>query len=300
MCDSDNIMETVDSLLVRHKDLIENMRGESVFQDDHSFFEKKRIDSKYESKTEALGEGGAKKKFLSLEELTQQFYEKKIMGSSDCSVRNDLYIEQPFAGYSEANDVNQDTDSEIVLNKKPKKKFKIAGFIGNVFFFAFITAIVVLVMMWNMNGENKRNKFGFSMFSVLSESMQSEIPKGSLIITKKIKPNSIKVGDTITFAIGENSSITHKVISIVENYNNTEKRGFQTKGIENSTPDENIVAADNVIGKVIFHIPYAGSYLRAINNYVVLIVLTLCGFAVTIWLLVYSFSNGNKNKKMSK
>lgn len=87
---------------------------------------------------------------------------------------------------------------------------------------------------------------------VLTGSMQDVYPQGSLIITKAVDPDQLEIGDDITFMTSETSSITHRIIDITENYMETGKRGFKTKGIMNTYADDGIAAADNVVGKVIF------------------------------------------------
>jgi signal peptidase len=120
--------------------------------------------------------------------------------------------------------------------------------------------------------------------------MQSVIPKGSLVITRQIDPSSIQIGDDITYMLNERSSITHRVVGITENYENSGSYGFETKGVDNENPDENIVYAKNVVGKVIFHVPNVGSILLAISENWMLVVLPFCGLLILASLLKFVFS----------
>jgi signal peptidase I len=74
------------------------------------------------------------------------------------------------------------------------------------------------------------------------------------------------------------TSVTHKIISIYENYGGDGTLGFQTKGVNNTDPDPAIVQQANVIGKVIFVLPVMGTILASLaaNVYVVFLIFGLC------------------------
>jgi len=128
----------------------------------------------------------------------------------------------------------------------------------------YVALIVAVLTAYQMSGSRGAPRIvsGYSAMTVLTGSMKPEIPQGSLIINKQVDPNTIEVGDTITFMVDKNTSVTHKVITIQENYNKTGKRGFQTQGLSNLSPDKEIVMADNVVGKVVFSNAQLG---KAIN-----------------------------------
>ena len=98
-----------------------------------------------------------------------------------------------------------------------------------------------------------RSLAGYSGMIVLTESMQSEIPKGSLVIAQQVDPETLQIGDDITYMANQTTSVTHRIVGINENYENTGQRAFQTQGIMNDQPDSQPVPAVNVVGKVVFH-----------------------------------------------
>ena len=123
------------------------------------------------------------------------------------------------------------------------------------FSFYLLLATVVLAVFLSVNSAESnapRNLLGFSAMRVVSPSMQSEIPQGSLVITQYTLPALLKVGDVITYFRLDGSTITHRIITIYEDHEGSGQRGFETMGIENGKPDPQIVSADNVIGKVIW------------------------------------------------
>lgn len=93
-------------------------------------------------------------------------------------------------------------------------------------------------------------------FVVLSGSMEPAIKTGSVAITKST--DNYQVGEIITF--GENTKTkaptTHRIIE--------EKNGkFITKGDANNSEDGQAVSGDEVIGRVVFSVPYVGYAVSA-------------------------------------
>lgn len=132
---------------------------------------------------------------------------------------------------------------------------------------------------------------GISAANVLTSSMEDVYPRGSLIITKQIDAKELKIGDDITFMVSEDSSITHRIIGITENYQGTGQRAFETKGTKNPNPDKEMVAAANVVGKVIFHSKVLGDFANFVKaNWPILI------FALIVLIGLISFLKWNAKK----
>jgi len=164
------------------------------------------------------------------------------------------------------------------LSRSEKKLRSPIAILSDLLFFLAIGAILLSALGFSSRSGAPKMFLGYSYFTVLTSSMQSEIPKASFILVRHIDPQQIKVGDVVTYMLDANTSVTHKVINIYDNYNNSGARGFQTKGVNNPDPDKDIVYAANIVGKVIFSVPVAGaviSYLAA-NLYLVFILFGLC------------------------
>jgi len=148
---------------------------------------------------------------------------------------------------------------------KPQKKSNAIKKPKNIIFYIAIVFILSIMIIFYVNSNMTFSLFGYSGFTVLSESMQSEIPEGALILTKKVDPARINTGDDITFIRRkDNSIVTHRVLSIFENYGENNERGFKTHGIDNLSPDQDIVYADDIIGIVRLTIPGLGAVLNYI------------------------------------
>jgi signal peptidase len=168
----------------------------------------------------------------------------------------------------------------------PAAKGRAVRFAGNALFTVALVFILVLASMYGMGGNGTRNLFGFSVFNVLTPSMRSLIPPGSLVVTRQTDAGDIEIGDVITFMVGKDNSITHQVVGILENFAYGE-RGFETKGLDNQAPDKDIVAARHVVGKMVFHSPGLGGVLFAVSEHWLLVLLVLAGAMGTGYLFKY-------------
>ena len=86
---------------------------------------------------------------------------------------------------------------------------------------------------------------------VFTGSMEPTVPVGSIVIIKPTDPNTLQKGEIICFKFSGSTSITHRITNITN-------EGFITKGDANEDPDTWTVGKENVIGKLIFIIPYIG------------------------------------------
>ncbi len=98
-------------------------------------------------------------------------------------------------------------------------------------------------------------RFGWQIDTVLSGSMEPAIPTGSIVVSRTVPLSEIQVGDIITFSgSGRDRFITHRVTAIGQ----SDGVVFTTKGDANNAGDPFFVPAENVVGKVILHIPFLG------------------------------------------
>lgn len=140
-------------------------------------------------------------------------------------------------------------------------KKRIARVIGNTLFYGALLFILIAGLTWGVANGEAKSLFGYSIFDVLTDSMHSEIPRGSLVVVKQVETDTLKTGDDITFFVDNDTTYTHRITGIYENYEGSGMRGFETKGINNPMPDKDIVYAGNVVGKMVFHAAVAGQLL---------------------------------------
>ena len=104
---------------------------------------------------------------------------------------------------------------------------------------------------------------GYQIYTVVTGSMEPEIPVGSMVYVKSINPKELQEKDVVAFYGGRdtNAIITHRVVS-----NNEIAGQITTKGDANKTEDMNPVSYSDVIGIVEYTIPKAGALAQAFTS----------------------------------
>lgn len=127
--------------------------------------------------------------------------------------------------------------------------------------------------------------FKYKPLVVLTGSMEPTFKTGSIIYYKSVPINDIKVGDVITFKMGD-SLVSHRVYSIDNNL-------FKTKGDANNAVDASEVKANDIVGRdAKFSIPYLGFFVKYINEHMYLLII------VALLLIIdFILSNVGQEKK---
>ena len=216
-----------------------------------------------------------------MEQMQELSKEVKLLRAQLQSDANNLDVRQT-AKPNNGKDRKQSTDMET----KEKGRF---WWIGEAVFYLLLVGVIVGAFLIKSNSGGRPTLIaGYSGFTVLTSSMEDTIPKGSLVITKSVDPNSLKIGDDITYMSSATSTITHRIVEIREDYMDTDARAFITKGTMNKNQDKNPVAAANVVGKVVFHSKMLGSMATFLSKnwpIVLFIMVVLAGlFYVLKWI----------------
>lgn len=105
--------------------------------------------------------------------------------------------------------------------------------------------------------------FGYTPYTVLSGSMEPQLPVGSLIYVHSVDPASLQPGDTITFYRSDGAVVTHQIYEV-----NADEQTVGTQGIANVGPDGSVAhdaeatPFSQVIGTPVLCVPYLG-YVNA-------------------------------------
>lgn len=123
------------------------------------------------------------------------------------------------------------------------------------------TVLVVLVVAFAVFLMGSR-LVGLQVYHVISPSMEPSYSVGDLLYVKEADPDSVKVGDPITFVLNEDLVVaTHRVVAV-----DSENRHFTTKGDANETEDAAPVHFNNLIGVPVFAVPllgYVSAYIQS-------------------------------------
>jgi signal peptidase len=128
--------------------------------------------------------------------------------------------------------------------------------------------------------------FGYTPFSVQTNSMKPTIVKGDYIFVEKCDTETLKVGDIVTYFTiidGKRVVNTHRIVNV---YSNGDMIEYQTQGDNKETnpdPDEMLLSPGDVIGKFTgTRIPVLGSVIDFLS--------TQLGFFLVILLPVLLFT----------
>ena len=98
--------------------------------------------------------------------------------------------------------------------------------------------------------------FGYQSFVIYSGSMEPTVKVGSLLLTRPVDVEDLRVGDVITYrSPGNHTTLTHRIVSIRQEDGDWV---FQTKGDANPEPDPREVILRGQVTKMAFGIPYLG------------------------------------------
>lgn len=92
---------------------------------------------------------------------------------------------------------------------------------------------------------------GIKAYGVLTGSMEPTYPVGGVVYVRPCYAAQVNIGDAITFTLGTDTDyvMTHRVVEATADT-------FITQGDANNTVDPNPVMKSNLIGRVVFYLPY--------------------------------------------
>lgn len=103
--------------------------------------------------------------------------------------------------------------------------------------------------------------FGYRLIRVSSESMEPALDVGEVIVVDSVEPETLIKGDVISYKAEEGflkgNIVTHQISK--DPYKQDGVYYFTTRGIKPESVDDPEITEDQVIGKVIYKIPYIGT-----------------------------------------
>jgi putative transposase len=119
--------------------------------------------------------------------------------------------------------------------------------------------------------------FGWRVDTVGSGGMEPGLKVGSVVVTRPVQAEEISVGDVITFRSPTSGEITSRRVSAVE-----DGPSFRTESIANGNADAFVTPAQGVIGRVCFHVPFAGYAIQYLMAPICLLLLFVFGFSIVV------------------
>lgn len=122
------------------------------------------------------------------------------------------------------------------------------------------TAVAVLIAMTLLAvAMMLTSYFGWDIGSVANDSMEPELSAGDAIAYCPVGIEDIKVGDIIAFHSSGDAVACRRVTDVGFDGTSTV---FQTKGDANRDPDQGMVLAEDVEGRVAYCIPHLGGFVE--------------------------------------
>ena len=157
--------------------------------------------------------------------------------------------------------------------------------------YVVLTVLALLVVICaavfiqtKVNPDKIPSIFGYKPFVVLSGSMETEIFKGDLVVTREVDIVAIQKNDIVAFRDKENHVVTHRVVDIIDV--NGEKR-LVTKGDNNNNNDSDTVSMKDVEGKYLFKLGGFGNLVMLMQEPLTLVVVLVVILVVGgVWMML--------------
>lgn len=146
----------------------------------------------------------------------------------------------------------QDTIRIVVRDAKPPKPARALQFVMRGVCFVLLVLVCCIGIP----------RFcGINEFNILTGSMQPDYPVGTLVFVQAKDPSSIRPGEVVSYVMNEDLDIiTHRCVS-----NDYDNKMLGTRGDAN-TADDAPVLYENVVGIVVFSVPYVGAVVDYLTN----------------------------------
>lgn len=164
----------------------------------------------------------------------------------------------------------------------------------------FLIVLIFSVIFVQRVSNNSVNFFGYSLYTVVTESMVPEYNVSDMIIAKEVDPSTINIGDDVVY-IGKvddfkNKIVTHRVVNVIDK---GDEYDFVTKGINNMIEDPEI-NENQILGKVLFKCSILSFLSRIVNNIYGFYFIVFVPLVVIIFLEVMETINDKKELKKER
>ncbi len=180
-----------------------------------------------------------------------------------------------------------------MIKEKNAKKRKIRKITNAIYILMIILILLIIGYICYMRFIKKEDniKFlGVRQYVIMTGSMEPNYNIGDVIIDKEIKKEDIKIGDVITFSVGDGkTTVSHRIIEIVEKKGETL---YKTKGDNNNSPDKDLVSYEQIQGRAIYKIDKIGLVLKGFTTGTAVVI-------VMLFFIVTYISSSRREEKRS-
>lgn len=136
--------------------------------------------------------------------------------------------------------------------------------------FSTLMTLILLVLTFLLVGVRL---IGLTPYAIVNESMEPDLPSGSIVYVKEVPIDEIEIGSSITYVLNEDLAVvTSRVVKF-----DKEAQLFTTKSDASNTVDAKLVHFNNVLGMVKYSLPYLGNiavFIKTTKGIIVLVTIT--------------------------
>lgn len=160
---------------------------------------------------------------------------------------------------------------------------------------SFFIVIVISIIFIQRISNNKLTLGGYSIYTIITESMVPKYNVHDMVISKKVNPEKLKEGDDIVYqgAVDDfkDKIVTHRIIKKeIENG----KVIYHTKGIANDIEDP-VIEESQILGKVVYKSFILSFISKIVNNTYGFYFVVFVPFAILLTMEVIDTINERKN-----
>jgi len=152
----------------------------------------------------------------------------------------------------------------------------------------YLTLALSLTLLASLLTVTATSLLGYSSYVIYSGSMEPAVKVGSLLLSRPVNVDDLRVGDVITYrSPGNHTTLTHRIVDMRQQDG---EWVFQTKGDASLGPDPQEVILRGQVSRMVFDIPYLGyvvDFARSTPGIVLLLLVPAAGLlaiqAQKIW-----------------
>ena len=165
---------------------------------------------------------------------------------------------------------------------------------------AFFIILVVGVIFIQRVSNNEMTLGGYSIYTVVTASMEPEYKVWDMVVVKRTDPSTIVVGDDVVY-LGEEGDFAGKIVThrVIKKDDSTGDLKFTTKGIANDLEDP-VIGDDQIYGKVLFKSIILSFFSKLINNLYGFYFIIFVPFVIILFLEIIDIVNERQRIKGSK
>ena len=149
---------------------------------------------------------------------------------------------------------------EALNPQQPSVRKKTRKYLKYIFNFLFFLVILALLFALYQIITAKRmgkapNLFGYYLYSMETDSMSPTLPRGSVILSRKVEdPSALMTGDIVTFINLEGKRVTHRIVQVSKDIDGNPL--FRTKGDNpENDMDRDFLTPDRIEAVFVLKIP---------------------------------------------